>query len=202
MIERIGDWIETYTGHMFYPLDPRPQEIFLEDIAHGSSMMCRFGGQCKSFLSIGQHCINVAKEVKRLTIQWDEKNSIKAQALALFHDSSETLGIADICSPAKRFMPEYKAIEEKVQNAVWEAFGLLHTENEYQIVNYVDKAMAAYEAKHLMNCVNWDISGSYLIYVEPDALTHIDLSFRDMKEVEEEFLSMANDLLRKLQAMK
>src|SRR5690606_13573187 len=115
MGNRVGDYIETYSGKMFYPLDPKPNEISLVDIAHGSSLMCRFGGQCRYFYSIGQHAINVANEVKRLTHKWNwnEEDSIKAQLIAILHDSSEVLGIADICSPAKRYMEEYKAIEAK-----------------------------------------------------------------------------------------
>ena len=38
---RIGDWIQTYTGKCFYPLDPRPEEIDIMDIAHSLSMTCR-----------------------------------------------------------------------------------------------------------------------------------------------------------------
>lgn len=42
MEERKGVWIQTYTGRMFWPLDPRPEEIWIEDIAHALSLQCRF----------------------------------------------------------------------------------------------------------------------------------------------------------------
>lgn len=38
---RKGDWMQTYTGRQFWPLDPHPDEIDIRDIAHALSMMCR-----------------------------------------------------------------------------------------------------------------------------------------------------------------
>ena len=37
-----GDWMQTATGRQFWPMDPRPHEVFIEDIAHALSMICRF----------------------------------------------------------------------------------------------------------------------------------------------------------------
>ena len=31
---RQGDWLQTYTGKQFYPLDPQPEDIDIQDIAH------------------------------------------------------------------------------------------------------------------------------------------------------------------------
>jgi 5'-deoxynucleotidase YfbR-like HD superfamily hydrolase len=193
--QRVGDWIETYNGEKYYPIDPDSSEVYLENIAHGLSMMCRFNGQCKYFFSVAQHSINAQKEIANLTQFWDKEKSIKAQLLGLFHDGSECLGISDICSPAKKYMPEYQAIEEKIQNTVWEHFNLQHTDEEYDIVKLVDSAMAAFEARELMKCKHWDLSYSYLIHCDRDAKTYIDLSFRNMKDVEDEFLEIANGLL-------
>jgi hypothetical protein len=33
-------YLSTYTGKKFYPYDPRPEQICIEDIAHGLSMLC------------------------------------------------------------------------------------------------------------------------------------------------------------------
>jgi len=37
-------WMQTYTGKRFYPLDPKPELIYLRDIAHALALQCRFGG--------------------------------------------------------------------------------------------------------------------------------------------------------------
>ena len=39
-MKRRGDWIQAYTGRKFWPLDPRPEEIFIEDIAHHLALRC------------------------------------------------------------------------------------------------------------------------------------------------------------------
>lgn len=52
-----GDWMQTYTGRRFYPLDPRPDEIDPEDIAHALSLLCRYGGHVDRFYSVAEHCV-------------------------------------------------------------------------------------------------------------------------------------------------
>lgn len=42
--ERVGDWVQTFTGVAFWPLDPRPDEVHIVDVAHQLAMVCRFGG--------------------------------------------------------------------------------------------------------------------------------------------------------------
>ncbi len=44
MSERRGDWMQTYTGRAFWPLDARADEIDPLDIAHALSLLCRYGG--------------------------------------------------------------------------------------------------------------------------------------------------------------
>ena len=39
-------WIETYTGVKFWSLNSKPEDVNIEDIAHGLSNKCRFNGQC------------------------------------------------------------------------------------------------------------------------------------------------------------
>lgn len=195
--ERLGDFIETYNGEKFFPIDPSPDEVYLDNIAHGLSLMCRFNGQCKRFYSVAQHSLNVQKEIANLTDSWNRFDSVKAQLLGLFHDASECMGISDICSPAKKHMPEYRAIEEKIQNAVWEHFNLKHSNKEYEIVNMVDSAIAAYEARVLMKCKHWDLNYSYLIHCDPESKKYIDLGQRQrsFKVVELEFKKTAEQLL-------
>ena len=57
---RAAEFIETYTGRAFYPLDPDPSAVSIIDIAHGLSLQCRYGGQITSFYSVAQHCVLLA----------------------------------------------------------------------------------------------------------------------------------------------
>ncbi len=55
-----GDWMQTATGRQFWPMDPRPHEVFIEDIAHALSMICRFGGHCRRFYSVAEHSVLIS----------------------------------------------------------------------------------------------------------------------------------------------
>ena len=68
---------------MFDPLHPNTDLIDIEDIAHALSMLCRANGHFKSFYSVGQHCINCAKEAKA------RGYSSFVQLACLLHDASE-----------------------------------------------------------------------------------------------------------------
>ena len=101
MDERKGDWMQIFTGKKFWPLDPKSEEVDIKDIAHSLAFQCRFNGHSNYFYSIAQHSVIVSKIVS------------KDQAFAaLLHDAAETY-IGDMVSPLKRFMPEFKEIENK-----------------------------------------------------------------------------------------
>jgi len=38
MRERKGDFIATFSGRAFWPFDPRPEDVVIEDIAHALSI--------------------------------------------------------------------------------------------------------------------------------------------------------------------
>lgn len=50
MANKIGDWIQTYTGKQFYPLDPDIELIDLMDIAHTLSLQCKIRRPLPLFL--------------------------------------------------------------------------------------------------------------------------------------------------------
>ena len=61
-----GDWQQTYTGRAFHALDPRADEVFIEDIAHALALQCRFGGHCRVPYSVAEHSVRVSWLVGRL----------------------------------------------------------------------------------------------------------------------------------------
>lgn len=58
--ERAGDWMQTFTGRQFWPMDPRPEDLDILDIAHALSLLCRFGGHCQRFYSVAEHSVHVS----------------------------------------------------------------------------------------------------------------------------------------------
>ena len=105
-------YLSTYTGKKFFPYDPRPEQICIEDIAHGLSMLCRFVGQCRFFFSVAEHSIAVARLLPA-----------NLKLFGLLHDASEAY-LADLPRPVKAGLPEYKAIEANVERVIAEKFEL------------------------------------------------------------------------------
>lgn len=133
---RAGDWMQTISGRQFWPIDPRPEEVFIEDIAHALSMMCRFNGHCERFYSVAEHSVIVSRHVPEEHALW-----------GLLHDASEAY-IADIVRPAKRFIIGYKQAEDRIMAAICKAFGLSPvTPRE---VERADSAILADEASQIM----------------------------------------------------
>lgn len=185
MVKRKGNWMETYTGK-FYPIDPISSEVNLNDIAHSLSLICRFGGQCRHFYSVAQHCLNVYQDLENLGFDY------QIQLYGLLHDASEAY-IGDIITMLKSEIPKYKIFERNVETAIYKKFGLTYpSEKIHKIIKKSDIEIFCNELEHLMNNVdNW--SSKY-----PHRKLEIDTSFRDMKEVEAEYIITANRLIKKL----
>lgn len=107
-----GDWIQTATGRAFWPIDPRPEDVCIEDIAHALSMLCRFGGHCLRFYSVAEHSVLLARHSAPENKLW-----------ALLHDASEAY-LVDVPRPLKPFLRGYREAEGKIMTAVCARFGL------------------------------------------------------------------------------
>lgn len=133
---RAGDWIQMNSGIAFWPLDPRADEVRIEDIAHSLSLLCRFGGHCRRFYSVAEHSVHVARQVSREAALW-----------GLLHDASEAY-VCDLPRPLKRMLPGYSMIEKRVHLAIAEHFGL--SPEIPAEVKTADEAMLLAEADQLM----------------------------------------------------
>lgn len=115
MRQHAGDWIQTYSGRRFYPLDPLPEEIEMEDIAHSLALRCRFTGHCLEPYSVAEHCVRASRIVP-------EEDALRA----LLHDASEAY-LTDLPRPLKRHSELgrcYQEIEARLMDAVCIRFGL------------------------------------------------------------------------------
>lgn len=138
-----GDWILTVTGKKFWPLDPDPGDVCIEDIGHALSMLCRFTGHCRRFYSVAEHSLLVAGNVPP-----------KFRAWALLHDAAEAY-IADISRPLKHAseMQNYRDIEERVLTAIFTRFELHNGGPELWLppaVREADARACATEMRDLM----------------------------------------------------
>ena len=110
---RRGGWTQTFTGQQFWPMDPRPEEVHLEDIAHALANLCRYNGHTSSHYSVAEHCVLLSQVVSEENALW-----------ALLHDATEAY-IGDMVRPLKNFMPDYVAVEEALMGVIATRFGLV-----------------------------------------------------------------------------
>lgn len=105
-------WILTNSGKHFDFADPQPDQIDILDIAQGLANECRYAGQCRAFYSVAQHSYLASQIVSH-------HNALEA----LLHDAAEAY-CKDIPRPLKYMLPDYKAIEARVEGAIRERFKL------------------------------------------------------------------------------
>lgn len=160
MSSRIGSYLETWSGVRFYPLDPRPEEILIEDIAHALARVCRFGGHVDcDIYSVAQHSVMVASLCPP-----------ECALEGLLHDAAEAY-VGDMVSPLKLHLRDYRSIEHGVHRAVAARFKLFwvdgwgHDGGWPLDVQIADEKMLATEARDLKGAdpKAWGIGESPLL---------------------------------------
>lgn len=139
--------IVTYTGRIFDLLNPKPEMVCIEDIAHSLAYQCRYMGHAKFFYSVAQHCVLMAKN-----------RDLPGDPLQkLLHDAAEAY-IGDLISPWKKllwastwtgnFLVSVREFEQRIQEVIGEALGVYLTLSAE--VKKSDKIMIATEIRDLM----------------------------------------------------
>lgn len=137
LVKAAPDTIFTYTGRTIRPLDPNPDDICIEDIAHALSNQCRWTGHLESFSSVAEHSVRVA---------WLVPDELKLEAL--LHDASEAY-LSDIARPVKKapgFAETYLKFEAQLEAAVAVAFGLPQRDEMHAEIKAADQYTLEAEA--------------------------------------------------------
>lgn len=148
------NWIQLFTGSQFYPLDPKPEDFTLEDLAHGLALENRFNGASLLPISVAEHSVRVSLCVEGLAMasNWPMNKVITAALAGWGHDAHEALGWRDIARPLKH-TPEFEPYREgceRCQEVVWEKFGIPIDHEIAEIVHYADNVQLATEKRDLM----------------------------------------------------
>jgi uncharacterized protein len=133
-------WIITYRGNKFYLLDPKPEMIDIEDIAHALSNIGRWTGHTRYHYSVAQHSV-YASWIAPPEFAFD----------TLMHDASEAY-LGDLNRPLKHFTPAgpaYLKIESRVEEVIFNKFGVTFPLPE--AVKEADTKMLYAEKAQLMN---------------------------------------------------
>lgn len=131
-----GYAIYLWSGGLFYPGDPRVEDIKIEDIAHSLSLQCRYNGMCDRFYSVAEHSVHCWKVAPE---------HLKREAL--LHDASEAYTGGDMPRPIKHIIPGYHEFEQKIERVVHTALRIpIH---KTEAVAFIDDTMLATEKRIL-----------------------------------------------------
>lgn len=113
--DRLGYYQFTHLGSIFFPCDPRPDEVFIKDIARGLSTQHRFNGQTLKRITVAEHSWHTS-------FHGPQKTALER----LMHDSPEGL-IGDIIRPLKAipiFGAIYLKIEDRLMTTISDRYSL------------------------------------------------------------------------------
>ena len=153
----MNNWIMTYSGIPVCPLDPKPSDILIEDIAHALGMTCRWAGHCKTFYSVAEHSVRVADVCASLGRMkgYTDQQILELRMLGLMHDATEAY-VGDIPRPLKsqfkldtpRGVETFREAEAHLYKAIEEALRLPKMTPEYnEIVHLADNILLSTEAR-------------------------------------------------------
>lgn len=157
----------TYTGVEFFPLAPRSEDIYIEDIAHALACVTRYNGHSIAPYSIAQHSVLVSRHAEKICHDFEQRrrpaageppiiertSPAEAAKWGLLHDAAEAY-ISDICAPIKPFMQGYKEIELQLEREIARRFYLPWPMPA--VVGYSDKAVFRSELESgIMKKVDW-----------------------------------------------
>jgi len=107
--------IELHSGKFVDPLNLRPEDVDIHDIAWALSQQCRYSGHTEFHYSVAQHSVLVSRLLPR---------AFKLDGL--MHDASEAY-LQDVARPLKQdpyFGKAYRGAEARVQRVIVEVYGL------------------------------------------------------------------------------
>lgn len=142
-------WQRMLSGRRLDLLNPSPDDIEIEDIAHGLARVARWNGQ-----TVGDYAFSVAQHsllVEEIACAGNPGWSAEWRLAALLHDAAEYV-IGDLISPFKTAIGlDYKAFELRLLAAIHLRFGLpAEAPGEvHASIKAADRVAAFYEATRL-----------------------------------------------------
>ena len=177
-------YITTYSKIHFTPLEPQPEQILAEDIAHAQSLMTRANGHFPEFYSVAQHSIACGREAIA------RGYSDRVVLACLIHDGSEAY-LSDITRPVKSVLEGYRQVEKVLQDAIYKRFlGNIPDEAEAEQIKNVDDTCLYYEFLHYM--------GEELLESAPQKWSEMIFETRPFQDVEQELLSLIQEYVLKV----
>ena len=159
--------IVLHSGNTFDFLNPDVESFTIEDIAHALGQLCRFNGHTTKFYSVAQHLVLSSFLVP------------KEHALAaLLHDAHEAF-VGDVVTPLKLLLPDFKKIEDHIEEIVLAKFGLPFPLDP--CVKHADLKMLCTEKRDLLahpESVNWtSLAGIEPMSIKIDPMNPVEATY-------------------------
>jgi len=138
--------MRTASGTSFDFINPKIEQVNIEDVSHYLSNLCRFNGATNKFYSVAQHSVIVSKMVPE-----------KFMYEGLMHDAAEAY-LGDIITPFKRLLQRisfFSIITERVEKTVAIALGAHYPEDK--IVKTADTILKSIEAKQFKVHLDYEL---------------------------------------------
>jgi hypothetical protein len=144
-----GKWSQVRDGRRFYPLDPRPEEVFIEDIAYSLSRVNRWNGFADAEIKVTQHLLNC-----RWMAHMDGQN-VSVQYATLMHDAPEYI-VGDMVRPLKCDMPAFREAEARIGRVINLALDVPDNDALHAVVKHYDNLAWAWEKRdHFKSSEEW-----------------------------------------------
>jgi 5'-deoxynucleotidase YfbR-like HD superfamily hydrolase len=160
-------WQRMLSGRRLDLLNPSPDDIEIEDIAHGLARVARWNGQTlgNHAFSVAQHALVVEEIASGRNADWPPRWRLAA----LLHDASEYV-VGDLISPFKNAIGlNYKAFELRLLAAIHVRFGLPAElpQTIQSEIKAADRIAAFYEATQL---AGFDEGEAKIFFGQPEGL--------------------------------
>ena len=145
--DRIGEWMHTSSGGKFFPMDPRPEDIHITDIANGLALDCRYAGQGRvdRFYSVAEHSWLMARYARSV-----DGMPTRVCLAVLLHDAPEAW-INDLARAVKHSVEGYDVVEHRIATVVNKKYGLTETFKEYySYIKDLDRRIVPHEKDAIM----------------------------------------------------
>lgn len=148
-----GGWLQDITGHEWDPLNPRPEDIRFDAICVGGAREGRYSNQSPQLYPVAVHEVLVSQVVETEARHrgWASDDVMLAARQGLLHDGSESI-THDLPRGIKNHptMEGFRSLEDRIQECVYEAFGVKPTLYSSALVKEVDDRLIVDEVFALM----------------------------------------------------
>jgi len=137
--------IRLHSGREFDFTDPDSTPLSIHDIAYALAREYRYSNQTHWLMTVAQHSVDAANHY----LVPDEH-----RLGMLLHDASESV-MRDISAPLKALLPDYRAIEERVQSSILQGLGIDPAPKE--LIRQVDEDCRQLEVSSLWDSQNTEV---------------------------------------------